>query len=176
MGLCKYYGAGMILYTKNLKGAIHVLLEKRADDHTWAIPGGALDDLEDYASFHRRENGAKRTTSLAATLNIGAEYVFPFYDKLRFGFLSSTRINGQYSWSEGRLSANVAPLKWFDAGVNYGLSSFGSSFGWLLNFHPRGFNFFIGMDHLMGKVSPQFIPVGSANMNVSFGFNVTFGG
>ena len=134
------------------------------------------DDLEDYASFHRRENGAKRTTSLAATLNIGAEYVFPFYDKLRFGFLSSTRINGQYSWSEGRLSANVAPLKWFDAGVNYGLSSFGSSFGWLLNFHPRGFNFFIGMDHLMGKVSPQFIPVGSANMNVSFGFNVTFGG
>lgn len=134
------------------------------------------DDLEDYASFHRQENGTKRTTSLAATLNIGAEYVFPFYDKLRFGFLSSTRINGQYSWSEGRISANVAPIKWFDASVNYGLSSFGSSFGWLLNFHPRGFNFFIGMDHLMGKVSPQFIPVESANMNVSFGFNVTFGG
>lgn len=134
------------------------------------------DDLEDYASFHRQENGTKRTTSLAATLNIGAEYVFPFYDKLRFGFLSSTRINGQYSWSEGRLSANVAPIKWFDASVNYGVSSFGSSFGWLLNFHPRGFNFFIGMDHLMGKVNPQFIPVESANMNVSFGFNVTFGG
>lgn len=134
------------------------------------------DDLEDYASFHRQENGTKRTTSLAATLNIGAEYVFPFYDKLRFGFLSSTRINGQYSWSEGRISANVAPIKWFDASVNYGLSSFGSSFGWLLNFHPHGFNFFIGMDHLMGKVSPQFIPVESANMNVSFGFNVTFGG
>ena len=134
------------------------------------------DDVEDYASFHRQENGTKRTTSLAATLNIGAEYVFPFYDKLRFGFLSSTRINGQYSWSEGRLSANVAPIKWFDASVNYGVSSFGSSFGWLLNFHPRGFNFFIGMDHLMGKVNPQFIPVESANMNVSFGFNVTFGG
>lgn len=132
-------------------------------------------DLEDYASFHRTENGVKRTSMLGATLNIGAEYVFPFYDKLHFGFLSSTRINGKYSWSEGRLSANVAPVKWVDAGVNYAISSFGSSFGWLLNFHPRGFNFFIGMDHLMGKVSPQFIPVKSGNMNVSLGFNVTFG-
>lgn len=112
---------------------------------------------------------------LGATLNIGAEYAFPLYNKLHFGFLSSTRINGKYSWSEGRISANVAPIKWFDAGVNYAISSFGSSFGWLLNFHPRGFNFFIGMDHLMGKVSPQFIPVKSGNMNVSLGFNVTFG-
>ncbi len=134
------------------------------------------DELEDYASFHRTENGTKRSTVLAATLNIGAEYVFPFYDRLRFGFLSSTRINGQYSWSEGRISANVAPVKWFDASVNYALSSFGSSFGWLLNFHPKGLNFFIGMDHLMGKVSPQFIPVSNANMNISFGFNIAFGG
>ena len=132
-------------------------------------------DLEDYASFHRTENGVKRTAMLGATLNIGAEYAFPLYKKLHFGFLSSTRINGKYSWSEGRISANVAPIKWFDAGVNYAISSFGSSFGWLLNFHPRGFNFFIGMDHLMGKVTPQFIPVKSGNMNVSLGFNVTFG-
>ena len=132
-------------------------------------------DLEDYASFHRTENGVKRTAMLGATLNIGAEYAFPLYNKLHFGFLSSTRIKGKYSWSEGRISANVAPIKWFDAGVNYAISSFGSSFGWLLNFHPRGFNFFIGMDHLMGKVTPQFIPVKSGNMNVSLGFNVTFG-
>lgn len=133
-------------------------------------------DLEDYASFHRTENGVKRTAMLGATLNIGAEYAFPLYKKLHFGFLSSTRINGKYSWSEGRISANVAPIKWFDAGVNYAISSFGSSFGWLLNFHPRGFNFFVGMDHLMGKITPQFIPVKSGNMNLSLGFNVTFGG
>ena len=65
---------------------------------------------------------------------------------------------------------------WFDAGVNYGISSFGSSFGWILNFHPCGFNFFVGMDHLMTKVTPQYIPVGKLNTNVSVGFNaVTFG-
>lgn len=132
-------------------------------------------DLEDYASFHRKETNATRTAMLGATLNLGAEYALPMYDRLHFGFLSSTRINGRYSWSEGRFSANVAPIKWFDAGVNYAISTFGSSFGWLLNFHPKGFNFFVGMDHTLGKVTPQFIPVNNGNMNVSLGFNVTFG-
>lgn len=132
-------------------------------------------DLEDYASFHRKETNVTRTAMLGATLNLGAEYALPMYDRLRFGFLSSTRINGRYSWSEGRFSANVAPVKWFDAGVNYAISTFGSSFGWLLNFHPKGFNFFVGMDHTLGKVTPQFIPVNNGNMNVSLGFNVTFG-
>ena len=133
-------------------------------------------DLEDSASFHRTENGLKRTAMLGATLNIVAEYAFPLDKKLQVGCLASTRINGKYSWSEGRISANGAPIKWFDAGVNYAISSFGSSFGWLLNFHPRGFNFFVGMDHLVGKVTPQFIHVKSGNMNLSLGFNVTFGG
>lgn len=132
-------------------------------------------DLEDYASFHRKETNATRTAMLGATLNLGAEYALPVYDRLHFGFLSSTRINGRYSWSEGRFSANVAPLKWFDAGINYAISTFGSSFGWLLNFHPKGFNFFVGMDHTLGKITPQGIPVNSGNMNISLGMNVTFG-
>ena len=131
--------------------------------------------LEEYASFHRRSTGGSRTAMLGATLNLGAEYVLPVYRKLKFGFLSTTRINGKYSWSEGRLSANVAPVSWFEAGVNYGLSSFGSSFGWIINFHPAGFNFFIGMDHLMVKVTPQYFPVHRANANFSIGFNVPFG-
>ena len=55
MRLGQYYGAGMIPYTKDSHGEIHVLLEKRADDHTWAIPGGALDDGEDYLEAAIRE-------------------------------------------------------------------------------------------------------------------------
>lgn len=54
-------------------------------------------DIENYASFHRTETGSSSTRALGATLNIGADYVFPLYDKLHFGFLSSTRINGKYS-------------------------------------------------------------------------------
>ena len=132
------------------------------------------DDLEDFFRFRENKSKTKSTKALAATLNIGAEYVFPYYDKLTFAFLSSTRINGKYSSSEGRFYANVAPVNWFEASINYACSSYGSSFGWLLNFHPRGFNFFIGSDTQFFKVSPQFIPVGRANANISFGINFPF--
>lgn len=131
-------------------------------------------DLENYASFHRESTGGSSTSMLGATLNIGVEYALPMYDRLRFGFLSSSRLQGKYSWTEGRLSANITPLDWVDAGVNVAMSSFGASFGWIVNFHPKGFNFFVGMDQLMGKVNPQFIPVDNMNMNLSLGMNVTF--
>ena len=132
------------------------------------------DDLEDFASFHRESVGGKVGSALAATLNVGAEYEMPFYRKLSVGFLSTTAVRGKYTWSEGRLSANVAPTKWFEAGVNGAVSSFGSSWGWIVNFHPKGFNFFLGMDQVVGKVSKQFIPINNMNMNVSLGMNVAF--
>lgn len=133
------------------------------------------DQLGDVFKFYDNGKSGGRATMLAATLNIGAEYALPYYKKLRFGFLSSTHINRPFTWSEGRFSANVAPVAWFDASVNYACSSFGSSLGWVLNFHPKGFNFFVGTDHMITKVNPQFIPINNANANVSFGFNITFG-
>ena len=132
------------------------------------------DEFEDYANLHRRSTGGKLSRALAATLNLGAEYALPMYDKLSFGFLSSTRINGKYSWSEGRFSANVSPLSWFEAGINYGITSYGSTMGWIVNFHPRVMSLFVGMDYIVGKVSKQYIPLNNMNMNLSFGLNVTF--
>lgn len=138
-------------------------LQNQIDDLT--------DGLEDYFSFQKEGETSSKTSALGATLNLGALYTLPYYDKLKFGFLSSTRIQGKYSWSEGRFSANIAPVNWFDASVNYAVSSFGSSFGWLINFHPHKFNFFIGSDHQFFKVTPQFLPVGHANMSLSMGIN-----
>lgn len=132
------------------------------------------DDLEKMVQFYDKGT-YKRTTALNATLNIGGEYILPYYKNLSFGFLSSTHFNKPFTWTEGRFYANVAPIKWFDASVNYGISTYGSSFGWVLNFHPKGFNFFIGSDHMIFKVNPQFIPINNLNANVSLGFNVTFG-
>ena len=99
----------------------------------------------------------------------------PFYRNLTAGFLFTQYIAGCSSWTEGRFSANVKPVKWFDATVSYGASTYGSSFGWMLNFHPKGFNFFIGSDHQFFKVTPQFVPVGHATAAINLGFNVTFG-
>ena len=129
--------------------------------------------MSDFLHLEDQGDQGGRTTGLAATLNLGADYALPCYDKLTFGFLSSTRIHGPYSASQGRFSANVAPLTWFEAGINYAISTYGSSFGWVLNFHPRGFNFFVGMDHTLGKVSKEFIPLNS-NANLCVGINFTW--
>lgn len=133
------------------------------------------DQLEGFAKFYDEGTTSSRTTKLATTMNIGAEYVFPYYKNLKFGLLSSTHFNKPFTWTEARVSANVAPVRWFEASVNYAIGSFGSSLGWVLNFHPNGFNFFIGTDHMITKVTPQYVPVGNANANISMGFNITWG-
>lgn len=133
------------------------------------------DDLIDLAQF-TKEGTVSRTTALAATLNIGAQYTLPVYDRLTFGALSSTRINGADSWSEMRLSANVAPIDWFEATVNYGLSNFGSDMGIMLNFHPRFFNFFVAAGLPLSHFEPAyFAPIGRANLNFNIGIAFPFG-
>ena len=135
-----------------------------------------VDDLADLAKFDKAGEGLKRTTALAATLHLGAQYTLPAYDRLSFGFLSTTRMQGKHSWTEARVSANVAPLSWFEASVNYALSNFGSDAGIMLNFHPRGFNFFIGADVPMCKYEPAYYaPISRAAVNINMGINFTFG-
>ena len=115
----------------------------------------------------------KRTTKLATTLNLGAEYVLPAYDKLSFGLMNSTRFQGDYTWTEFRLSANIAPVKILSAGVNVAAGSYGCAFGWILNFHPNGFNLFVGMDQTLGKVTKEFVPLSSKG-SVNLGVNIPF--
>jgi hypothetical protein len=81
---------------------------------------------------------------------------------------------GKYSWTEFRLSANVAPTNIFSASANMALGTYGTSFGWLLNFHPSGFNLFVGMDHTLGKLAKQGVPL-SGRANVNIGINFPFG-
>lgn len=135
-----------------------------------------LDDLKDMAKFTKEADGMKRTTALAATLNFGAQYTLPAYDRLNFGLLSTTRLQGKHTWTEARLSANISPLSGFEASVNYALSNFGSAAGLMLNFHPRGFNFFVAADVPLGKLEPAYCaPIGRAALNVNLGINFTFG-
>lgn len=134
------------------------------------------DKLVDCLNFEKQAQKDSETRALQATLTIGAEYDMPFYKRLSAGFLFTQRMAGCFSWTEGRFSANVKPTNWFDATVSYGASTFGNSFGWMINFHPKGFNFFVGSDHQFFKITPQVVPVGHLNMNIQFGINITFGG
>ncbi len=131
------------------------------------------DQIAEFANLQDVGETGGRTTGIGATLNIGAEYTLPVYRKIKFGALSSTRIRGAYSWTEGRLSANYTPLDWLDGGVTFAVNSFTASMGWILNIHPKGYNFFIGMDHLLGKTAKQGIPL-SSNANVALGMSITW--
>lgn len=123
-----------------------------------------LDNLGDQGS---------RMTGVGATMNIGAEYEFPLYKPLTFGLLNTTRIQGDYSWTDFRLSANVAPVNCFDASASIAMGTYGFSFGWLANVHVTGFNLFMGMDHTIGKLAKQFVPL-SSNAQFNFGINFLF--
>lgn len=116
------------------------------------------DQLADFANLTDMGDKGGRSTGIGATINVGAEYTLPVYRKVSFGALCTSRINGAYSWTEGRLSANYAPLNWLDGGVSFAVNSFTTSMGWVLNLHPKGYNFFIGMDHILGKTSKEMIP------------------
>lgn len=132
---------------------------------------------EDLAYLYElQDNGEQggRTKLIGATMNLGVEYKAAFYEKLSFGALNSTRLAGKYSWTDFRFSANWAPTNAFSASANVAIGTYGTSFGWLLNVHPTGFNLFLGMDHLCAKLAKQGVPL-SGRTQVSLGINFPFG-
>lgn len=129
------------------------------------------DDLAQLYQLSNNGELSSRTTGLGATLNFAAEWELPYYRKLHIGLLNSTRINGRYTWTQFRLSANVAPVKFFSADINLAAGTYGVGFGWLLNVHPKGFNLFLGMDHIVGKLAKQGVPL---NSNAAFNFGINF--
>ena len=126
------------------------------------------DDLEEMFSVY--DDGTKTATqALAATLNVGAEYKLPAYDKLKFGFLYTSRIHGKYSWHQGMLNVGVRPVKWFECNVNGAVTSTGVTAGGMLSLKAPHFNFYIAADRFVSKMGKQGVPLNSSNGNITFG-------
>ena len=126
------------------------------------------DDLEEMFSVY--DDGTKTATQvLAATVNVGAEYKLPAYDKLKFGFLYTSRIHGKYSWHQGMLNVGVRPVKWFECNVNGAVTSTGVTAGGMLSLKAPHFNFYIAADRFFSKLGKQGVPLNSSNGNITFG-------
>ncbi|MBP5514406.1 MAG: hypothetical protein J6Y04_06490 [Bacteroidaceae bacterium] len=139
-------------------------------DAEWENLGERLEDL-----YQLKDDGTtKKAHPLGATLNIGVEYALPSYDKLRFGLLSTTRIQGSFSWNEERLSVNLSPAKAFEMALSGAVGTLGASVGGVINIHPRGFNLFLGLDHMLGKLAKKGYPKKN-NTDVTIGLNIPFG-
>lgn len=126
------------------------------------------DDLEEMFAVYD-DGEASATQALAATFNLGAEYSMPFYDKLRVGFLYSSRFAGKYSRHQAMLSATVRPVKFIELGGSSTFSNLGTNLGAMLSLRTKRFNFYLGADSFIGKVGKQFIPLESMNANVNLG-------
>ena len=93
-------------------------------------------------------------------MSVAVLYTHGFYKHLPF--------------NESRLFVNIAPAKIFEASVNVGGSTYGAAFGGMLNFHPKGFAFFVGSDCVAFRITPQGIPVNKLNANAFLGINIPF--
>lgn len=136
-------------------------LDRLADDLSVLYE---LDDMGDQGS---------RTRMIAATLSFGAEYSLPVYRKISFGLLNTTRLQGDYTWTEFRLAANFEPARLFALSANAAYGTYGLGFGAIANFKAPGFNLFFGMDHIVSKLAKPGVPL-SSNASFSLGINLPF--
>ncbi|MBO4589525.1 MAG: hypothetical protein J5698_00945 [Bacteroidaceae bacterium] len=111
---------------------------------------------------------------LAPTTRLGAEYRMPFYSPMSVAVLYTHGFYKHLPFNESRLFVNIAPAKIFEASVNVGVSTYGAAFGGMLNFHPKGFAFFVGSDCVAFRITPQGIPVNKLNANAFLGINIPF--
>lgn len=114
---------------------------------------------------------------LSMTANVGVEVRMPFWERMSVGLLGTTRVDGPYSWTEGRASLNIALLRFFSVTGSFAHSTFGESLGAAVNFHPAGINLFIGMDSFKPfmNMTPQLVPIDSFSTNFCFGLNLSIG-
>ena len=151
-------------------------------DATIENVGNALEEeLEDLGNRVEKMTEFKvndinsKVTKLGATMYLGAEYNMPFYKPLSVAMLYGKRFATYGGWDDVRGYVNIAPLKWFEASANIGYTTFGTSWGWMLNFHPAGLTLFVGSDYMISKVTPQFIPVHNLNSHFTLGINLALG-
>ena len=133
-----------------------------------------LDNAENIMKFEVSDIKSD-ATNLKATMYLGAEYNMPFYKPLSVALLYAKKFSPYSGWDEVRGYVNIAPLKWFEASANISYSTFGTSWGWMLNFHPVGFSFFVGSDHMISKITPQYLPVNKFNSHFTMGINFPVG-
>ena len=135
------------------------------------------DDLLKMLKMERTADFITKKSMLSATVHAGLEARMPFYERLTFGLLGTHRIDGPYSWTEGRLSANLAPVNWFSLAGSYAYSDFGNSVGAAVNIHLPGLNLYAGLDSFLPfkDVTPQYVPINALNTNITFGLTFTFG-
>lgn len=131
------------------------------------------DDLADFFALREQESDGA-TTGLGAKLNLGAEYVMPFYKNMSVGVLYTHAFNDvdYLAYDMASVMLNVSPLKCLDLAVSGNFSDYGTGFGAIMNLSFTGFSFFLGTDWFLNDMSDYYVPNDDLNANVSMGINI----
>ncbi|MDE6669786.1 MAG: hypothetical protein K2K26_08920, partial [Muribaculaceae bacterium] len=116
-------------------------------------------------------DAGQRLTSLAPVINAGVSYKTPFYTPLTFGLLSTTRVEGPFTISDIRLSANVRPFPALAASASIVGGTEGSGFGWIISINCPGIALHAGMDRTPHSLGRYGLPMNSA-MTFNAGFDI----
>ncbi len=139
------------------------------DDELDRISNGlsALYELEDKGDQGSVSKG------IGTTINLGASYSLPAYQKLTIGLLNTNHIQENFNWTDVRASVNWTPYSFLSASLSTAYGTFGGSFGWMLNLHPKGFNLYLAMDQITGSLTKQYVPLSGAG-TFHVGLNIPF--
>ena len=135
---------------------------------------GLKDDLQDLFRLYDTPAPGNLMRMLHPTVRVGLEYAI-LNRKISFGLLSTTRFYQPGVWTEGMLTANFRPCRWFNVTFSGSATNYGLGWGWLLNFCPKGVNLFLGSDYMITRVTPQWIPTGKASASFCMGLNIPIG-
>lgn len=132
--------------------------------------------ISDVTRFNFSE-GEKSFDKLPLTINGGVRYTMPFYKGLSAGVFGTFRNYKGASYVNARLGATVTPANWFSFTANYGIGTYGSSFGTAFSISGGAFNLYLGAETFLGKMAAFApIPLGAAKATVTGGITFRFGG
>lgn len=129
------------------------------------------------------DNVTPSTEMLPVTINAGARYRMPFYERLSVGLAGSYRTGRQNPYAEVRVGGCVTPLDWISLSGNYGLTSCGNSFGVGMNLNLAFFHIHLGVESYSGRAARfrdnngmvAFMPLSKFRYATNLGLTIAFG-
>jgi len=131
----------------------------------------ATDEFSELFEF-RKGDEESDLCMLPATVRVGAKY--NVVNNFSVGLLGTYRFNTLVPYREVRVALDFNPFKAFDITGSAGISNYGATLGGLLNIKIPWASFFFGMESILGKISPQGIPLDEMNSRITFGTNISW--
>lgn len=142
------------------------------------VPAGKFDDILNSltSKLEITENATPKKVfqMLPTTINAGAKYRMPFYDRLSAGILGSFTF-GDLKYQDIRLGVDVTPVDCIGIAVSGGYTSMGWVMGTAINFRFPVINIYAGIDGIPTSYGAFMIPVSQLNTVAKVGLIFTFG-